>query len=236
MQSKFVFILLFTFTAFFSKAQYLKKGMLLLDLSGDFTTFESTVDQGIPTYTKAYTMTPVLGIGLRISNQLYGYLNLGYGFGKDSTRQGYIHPRYYGQEFPVAEMIKKSIPILGFGFKKFFHLGETPFFFSTDIGANLAMGKLDGTLVYAEPRGSQTVLVVLTSQGQQTSISAGITPGLAFFSKSGWFVDLGIGFIGYSFQSRNIKYTDGFDDTSTQSSFRIDLSAAAIKLRVGTMF
>jgi hypothetical protein len=95
---------------------------------------------------------------------------------------------------------------------------------------------LDGTLVYAEPRGSQTVLVVLTSQGQQTSISAGITPGLAFFSKSGWFVDLGIGFIGYSFQSRNIKYTDGFDDTSTQSSFRIDLSAAAIKLRVGTMF
>lgn len=233
MQCKFVLVLFFTCTAFFSEAQYLTKGMLLLDISGDFTKYDATLDQGIPTYAKSLTLSPVVGVGLRISNQLYGYFNLGYGYGADSTRQAYL---YNGSYIPVSEKLRKSIPIFGFGFKKFFQLGETPFFFSTDFGASLAMGKLDGNLNYQYVRWNELVSVDLSSQGQYSSMSAGFTPGLAFFSKSGWFVDLGLGFIGYRYLSSNIKYTDGFDDTSTQSSFRIDLSAAAIKLRVGTMF
>ncbi len=216
-----------------SKAQYLTKGMLLIDISGDYTSYESTINQGLPTYNKSYSVAPVFGVGLRIANQLYGYVNFGYGFGTDTTRQLFT---VNNSLVPVSEKIKKSMPIWGFGFKNFYHIGETPFFFSTDFGASLGMGNLKGNLNYKYLNWGQEISVDLNSEGQHSIIRAGLIPGLAFFAKSGWFADLGIGFFGYYYENRGIEYADGFDDTSTIHSFSIDFSAATIKLRVGKMF
>ena len=233
MKTKFLFLLLFTSAAFFSKAQNLPKVMLLFELGGHHSIFNETIDQGIPLYEKSVLISPKVGIGLNLGTDLFAYLNVGYGYGKDTIKQGYM---FGNIEVPVQEIVHSSIPMIGFGFVKYIKLGNTPFYFNTDFSFNLDMGKLSGNLSCAYRYGSQQVEVDLLSEGQHTLFNAGLAPGMMVKFKSNWFVNLSVGFVGYSFESRNLKYTDGFDESSSSSTAKVDFTGSSIKLRIGLMF
>lgn len=211
------------------------KGLLMFDLSGGFSTNEDEVDQGFPTYTRSWGVSPAFSTGLLIKENLFAYLTLGYSYQSDTL---FEVVSINNRDFLVQESMRYNTPSIGLGFKRFFPIGGSQIYITTDIYTRFYFGGIKGDLSY-KPDNNQigpNPSTNLVAEGDQFRAEAGFKPGLAVLFNERWFADISLGFLGFRSTNNNLKYSDGFDRSQKSKSIELDLSASTIALKLGYFF